>query len=443
MKASRFVALAISILMASCRNNLGPSEIKPEIQPATGNPVITQKAFSTATSTSTSHLLNEARWNIYAPDPRHLWNRLFRQLYRRTTNNGREYGWDSLDPLLWYDTTYLLEGTSYQRTISILDEFLAKKGENLITDPLQRAIFQRDLWAVFDWLTLRSDTYSTQRQELQGRLAQVIQKVTLTEDQILALPDNYEAASKSNAFPTNYQSETPDIGFLPADLLHPHSDWVCLGREGGPIAMTHTEEFPSFGRSVFLIFIRVPGGREATLRFLQELNEKRPLTLQLADTDVALVRRALLINNQGNLSPSPIIESVQIRHFAYVGVSFTTENSYEFQIDRTLLFAGTAGGLEPITNEIMLFRSHDDIFQTGLSMGKVLIPEICATCHEAFGRTLTLSILSYSRFRFPLPEQATPTLIETTPEREAQTVIIWKHKHQTWQALENFTNQLH
>jgi hypothetical protein len=441
MKACSFIALVISILTASCAASLRPSEITPGIQPPTGSPAVTQKAFSTSIPTSTPNTLNEVPWNIYDPDPQHLWNRLFRQFYRRTTNDGQEYGWDSLDPLLWYDTTHVFEGASYQQAISILDEFLSTKGEDLITDPLQRAIFQRDMWAVFDWLTVRSDSYPTQSEELQRRLAQVIRKVALTEDQILSLPDNYEGAIKSKSFAPNYQSQTPDIGFLPADLLYADSEWVCLGREDGPIAMTHTEEFPFFGRSVFLVFIRVPGGREATLKFLQELNEKRPLTLQLADTEVALVRRAMLINDQGDITPSPITESVQIRHFEYVGVSFASQNFYEFQLNRASLLVGAAGGLQPLAKEIMLFRSHDDVFQTGLTVGEVLIPGICAGCHV--GGTLTLSILSYSRFRFPLPDQGSPVLIQTMPELEARTVITWKQKHQTWHAFETFTNELH
>lgn len=441
MKVRGFIAFSISILMFSCTSSLGTTEITPGTQIPTSKPVTTQEAPATPILTSTSNVLNEVKWNIYDPDPQHLWNRLFRQLYRRTTNDGREFGWDALDPLLWYDTTYLLDGTSYQQTISVLDEFLSTKGEDLIADPLQRAIFQRDMWAVFDWLTLQSDSYPSQRQELQWRLAQVIRKVALTEGEILSLPDNYEAAIRSKTFQTNYLSETPDIGYLPVDLLQPDGEWLCLGREGGPIAMTHTEEFPFFGRSAFLVFIRIPGGREATLQFLQELNEKRPLTLQLADTEVALVRRAMLINDQGNLTPSPIVESVQIRHFAYIGVNFTMQHSYEFNLNRVFLFADAAGGLQPVAKELMLFRSHSDVFQTGLSFREVLIPEICTTCHEAFGGGLTLSILSFSRFRFPLPEQGSPVLIETTPELEAQNVILWKQKHQTWQALEALWHQ--
>ncbi|SRR6266498_4012373 len=440
MKAYSFIALVISILIVSCTASLGPAEITPGIQSPTRNPAPMRETSSTPIPTATPNTLNEVRWNIYDPDPKHLWNRLFHQLYRRTTNDRHEYGWDALDPLLWYDTTHLLEGTSYQQSIQLLDEFLSTKAEDLIADPLRRAIFQRDIWAVFDWLTVRSDSYPTQSAELQRRLAQVIQKIALTDDEILSLPDNYEAAIKSKSFAPKYQSQTPDIGFLPPDLLHPDSEWVCLGRAGGPIAMTHTEEFPFFGRSVFLVFIRVPGGREATLRFLQELNEKRPLTLQLADTEVALVRRAMLIDDQGDIIPSPITESVQTRHFVYVGESFASQNFYEFQLNRVSLFAGAAGGFQPVAKEFMTFGSHGDVFQISGDV-QALVPEICASCHA--GGTLALSILSYSRFRFPLPDQGSPVLIQTTPELEARTVIAWKQKHQTWQAWETFTSELH
>ena len=436
MKVRSFIILAISILMFSCTSGLGPSEITPRTEPPTSRPVGTRAASSTQIPTPTPGALNEVRWAVYDPDSQHLWNRLFHQLYRRTTNDGRELGWDALDPLLWHNTTYLLEGASYQQTISVLDEFLSTKGENLITDPLKRAIFQRDMWAVFDWLTLRSDSYPTQSQELQWRLVQLIRRVALTEAEILSLPDNYEATVRSGAFPMSYQTETPNIGFLPADLLQPDGEWVGLGREDGPVAMSHTEEFPFFGRSVFLVFVRVPGGREATLQFLRELNEKRSLTLQLANTDLALVRRSLLINDQAGLTLSPIAESVQIRHFTYVGVNFVTQGAYEFKLDRVSLFAKAGSSLQPVIKEIMLFRSHGDMFQTGLTVEEAIIPDICKACHEPSGNGLTIGFLSYSRFRFPLPEQGPPVLTATTPELEAQQVIAWKQKHQTWRAWE-------
>src|SRR5205085_4483421 len=88
---------------------------------------------------------------IYDADPHHLWNRLHRALYVRTAADGREVGADRLDPLLWANTRHLLSGKSHEDAVAVLDEFLNHHGEQLILDPLRRAILQRDLWAVFDW----------------------------------------------------------------------------------------------------------------------------------------------------------------------------------------------------------------------------------------------------------------------------------------------------
>jgi hypothetical protein len=73
---------------------------------------------------------------IYDPDPQHLWNRLHRALWVRIGPDGKEYGNDRLDPLLWSETKYLLEGKSHEQAIAVLDEFLAKQGEKLVKEPL-------------------------------------------------------------------------------------------------------------------------------------------------------------------------------------------------------------------------------------------------------------------------------------------------------------------
>ncbi len=382
----------------------------------------------------------EITWDVYHPDPQHLWNRLFRQFYGRMTKDGREYGRDALDPLLWYDTTYLLEGHSHQQAIQLLDEFLSIRGERLIAEPLKRAMLQRDMWAIFDWLALRSDDQEVQRRALQQRLAQVIQVLALPEDEIRSLPDNYEAAVNSQSFPMNYQDENPGLAFLPPDLLRPGGEWVCLGRESGPIAMTHTEEFPFFGRSVFLVFIRVPSGREATLNYLRDLNLRSTSSVP-AGTEVALVRRMLLIDEQGDMVPSPLVESVQIRHF----VSSNTQRFFEFTLSRERLFAWQTGGLRPLDSsdkEFILFRSQGfDWFGSNseeAEHGRFATLRTCTACHieQVLGITGAKSILSYSRQRFPLPDQQQPVLMETTPGLEAQAVISWKLKQGNWQALQ-------
>jgi len=133
---------------------------------------------------------------IYDQNPQHLWNRLHSALFVRTRSDGRVFGRDELDPLLWDQTKFLLSGPSYQRATKLLDEFLSTNGERLITDPLKRAMLQRDLWAVFDWCP-RIDLG---KKELMPRLARVIQRLELSPDQIRGLPDTYGTAVASKSF---------------------------------------------------------------------------------------------------------------------------------------------------------------------------------------------------------------------------------------------------
>jgi hypothetical protein len=398
-----------------------------------------------AESTVTSHVTQTklsggaSGWSVYHPDPEHLWNRVFRQLYRRVAPGGEEYGADELDPLLWFDTTYLLTGPSHKQAIQVLDEFLSTHAETLIREPLRRAMFQRDLWAVFDWLAWPTESFLGERQELEGRLAQIMRRVSLSKEEILSLPDNYALAVKTKNYPENVEAGSPELPFFPADLFQTESAWVPLGRQGGPVAMTHTESFPFFGRSAFLVFVRSPAGREGTLDFIESLNtETDPVTA--IDSDVALVRRMLLIDEQGEIILSPLVETIQLRHFS-PGQSF-----YEFELDRSRLLQGLAGGLALRKDFFMLFMGHGDVFESpDIPDERAAIPQICKACHFEYppipNSGNTMSIISYSRQPFSLPDNESPFLFATTPMREAQSVIEWKHHHMTWKTLEKLWEQ--
>src|SRR5262249_40313140 len=129
---------------------------------------------------------------IYADDPEHLWNRLHVALFVRTTAQGKSYGHDEGDPLLWPESTFLLTGEHHKHVLALLDEFLARDGDRLVKDPLRRAVFQHDLWAIFDWLADRGDRhgrFSSERRALYVRLAKVIRRLALSKEEIDKLPD--------------------------------------------------------------------------------------------------------------------------------------------------------------------------------------------------------------------------------------------------------------
>ena len=379
----------------------------------------------------------EPSWNLYDPDPDHIWNRVFRLFYERTDQNGTKYGLGELDPLLWFDTTYLLSGPSHQQALAVLDEYLKTDAQNLIRDPLKRAMFQRDLWAVFDWLASQSEPYPAEREALQSRLTQIIKRVALTPAEIESLPDNYVLTSQSGAFPTSFQVHDPKIAFLPSDISRPGSGWVPIGREGGPIAWAHTQGFPFLGRSVFLVFVRSPKDKTATLDLVQSLGTDPVLA---AGSEVALVRRMLLIDNQGRLRLSPLVETVQIRHFS------PQQFFYQFELDRARLLKERSDTLSLNMSVFPLFASHGDPFERrDLPELEVAIPDLCQGCHFDDPAITSLgnmqSVISYSRFNFPLPNNQRPIISPTNWEKEAESVLRWKINHQSWQTLLDLWHQ--
>ena len=115
---------------------------------------------------------------LFHKDRDHLWNRVHAAFYIRVGPDGRSYGDDRLEPLLWYHSKYLLEGMPAERAVAVLEEFLRGKGEALIDDPAKRAILQRDLWLVSNWLASKQpdDTHK----KLARLLAEVIRRLALT-----------------------------------------------------------------------------------------------------------------------------------------------------------------------------------------------------------------------------------------------------------------------
>jgi hypothetical protein len=266
---------------------------------------------------------------IYDPDPAHLWNRLHEALFVRVGPDGLTYGQDRLEPLLWGSSKHLLEGPSHRRAVAVLEEFLKSRGEKRIDDPLKRAVLQRDLWLVFNWLEgshyhfyepePKPDEVRAAQDRLRRPLAAVIGRLALTPEQVAHLPDNYAAAVASGAFPKRFDPAHPDQPYLPADLFAADGLWVCVGRPDGPDAPTHLRDNGTnvFTNSAFLVFLRLPAGRAATVEYLRRLRSfDGPMLVEAKDagnpakylpnpklpplpvgTEMALVRRALLITS--------------------------------------------------------------------------------------------------------------------------------------------------
>ena len=294
--------------------------------------------------------------SLYHADPEHLWNRLHEALFVREGPDGRPYGQDRLEPLLWAKSKYLLEERSHERAMALLGEFLKNKGEQLIDDPLKRAVLQRDLWLVFNWLEglhrdfaepkLTVEAARAAHERLRGPLAAVIRRLALSPPEIRDLPDNYAAAVASGQFAKSFDLEKPDQTFLPIELFSADGPWVCVGRADGRTAPQHLREENPFTNSVFLVFVRLPAGRVAVADYLKHRPPFPP------GTELALVRRAMLIDTSHRIVPSSLTESVQIRTIR------GGEVPSEFRLSRSQLFAGRGGGLRSSGN-------NDRDFKTG------------------------------------------------------------------------------
>ena len=281
--------------------------------------------------------------SVYDPDPQHLWNRIYSSLYVRVGQDGKAYARDELDPLLWPGSKYLLAQTRNREAIGLLDEFLAKDGEKMIKDPLKRAFLQRDLWAIFDWLADPDAEYQAEtgrqvaeRRDLRVRVAQVIRRLALSADQIQSLPDNYTAAVAAKALPTQHDPSHPDKAFLPSNLTVSNGSWVALTDTGAIVVAPQHAQFTR-GRSSFFVLMNLPDGRKATLNYLEKLRTfPNPLMPRPVDsggrfkgkfgpalnpelpqfpvgTQVALGREMLLIDDQGKITPTRLLESLQLR----------------------------------------------------------------------------------------------------------------------------------
>jgi hypothetical protein len=419
---------------------------------------------------------------IYDPNPNQLWNRLNATLFERTAPDGKKFGLDELDILYWSSTTNLLAGTSRRKALAILDEFLQTHGEKQIHDPLKRALLQRDLWELFDWSTgyTSSPDGKLARRKLQSRLAMAIRRLALTTNEIAALPDNYARSTKISA---------PD---LPAGLNQTNGDWLSVSDQNDLLtAPTHVGSFR--GHSTFQVLVRFPEGRQAAIAYLDQLrrfehvwiyetnnfattNEPHEilslnpnLPLFPTNTEWALVRRMSVIDADGNIQPTPVMENVQMRRYYGFGeptvemvtnlngyvvpVGIPPIKFYEFQMDRRQNGElRELGQNEKDFNFVHFMGMGVDQFEytPRNASNEVAVPDsarlqsvtlnTCMTCHSGPG---LFSVNSYTRSLsfFSESPQRPANLTPLDFDREIKNTIFWKQRQFDWGLLQGTWRQ--
>lgn len=442
---------------------------------------------------------------IYDPDPEHLWNRLHEALFVRTGPDGADYGRDRLEPLLWRTSRHLLQGPSHRRLLSVLDEFLRDDGATRIDDPLKRAMLQRDLWLVFSWVESSHAIvfgsgptpylWDAAQARLREPLARAIGRLALPAPAIARLPDTYALAVASRAYPAVDDPRVPDRPFLPADLFVPNGPWVSIGREDALVAPMHLLQDNPFTTSAFLVFISLPGGRAATLAYVERLRTfDRPLLMKSSEEDegrglaympnpalpafpagtrVALVRRALLVDTAGAIVPTTLTENVQVRVYrtvapstreafedgmrvdpAFVARFHAAQSSNEFVLSRARLFGGRAGGLQAVGRDEEDFRTGFstqgvDVFELGRSPAEWAAArrqarplDTCQSCHSYPGIYSVNTFFPYRFSSFSRPPTPPPTRFAAIPVPAAVAAgVKWKESRPDWLTLKRLLNE--
>jgi hypothetical protein len=344
---------------------------------------------------------------LFDPDPAHPWNRLHRIFYVRSVAKGQRYTHHGLDAPFGSHGKVLLAEPLYTQALNALDAFLRAKDDERIKDPRKRALLQRDLWYIFDALAEPSwdspmDCETTwekqaQRRTLEKRLVQVMRRLEQPAKQLRQLPDNYALTSQSKAFPAAFDPKRPEQPYLPADLrFDGQGDWVPISRFlphgalnlGAPFHVSFSQ-----GRAVFVALIRLPGGRKQTEAYLARMQEVQERDLKtfppLPDgSQVALVRRMLLIDDRSMLQGTPVTESVQLRVFPKAA----EQHFFEFTLDRSALLSGH-GGLRAVgaaESEFFGFANAEgsimndaEPFDNGPRRKPVVVLSGCIRCHAA------------------------------------------------------------
>jgi hypothetical protein len=336
---------------------------------------------------------------------------------------------------------------------------------------LKRALLLNDIWAAFDLAASPNGIPSGNREgaALQRRLARIIGRLRLENSAISALPDNYAEAVKSAAFDSDFDPEHPENPFLPPDLFDPNGPWVLIrdGR-GEPAAPVHVQRLS--GRSAFLVLVRCPGGREATLSYLKTLNlyptpwllkpaeiatsypshervrwdplRLDPSTPQFPEgTMVALVRQMMVLNEKLEPLPTSITQKVQFRVYKKIGgtrsgdprTNFNARQvAYEFVMRRRDLLAGKSGGLQPvgpIEAEYQLIHRKLGLTRTKELQGLAVL-STCVSCHNGEG------IFSVNSYRDFFTMTTNPQLLPSNDlSHERAAAGLWKMKQFDWGLL--------
>ncbi len=247
--------------------------------------------------------------------------------------DGKSYARDETSPAIFAWSEFPFDDKTFKEFDKAMDDFAALPQERIEQySDVKRALLQRHLWKVFDttfdWTWWKekptwywggrkyfAKSHMDRRRASQPKLAALMRRLALTKTQIQSLPNPLATTVKSGGFATAHDPKDRFKPFLPADIYGKDSSFVCLGEDRHEIPVSqHTGKL--YARSMFLQFMRLPGGRTETLEYMERIKTK---TEQFpVGTQFALIEQPYLISKEGEMILSPMIVSAQLR--AYLDV---------------------------------------------------------------------------------------------------------------------------
>ena len=355
---------------------------------------------------------------IYSEQGNHAWDGVHQALFVRTFTTGETYYHRLSFDVPWTDFHRLSNGEAEYRAIlkkfDAIDQLPIEQME--AAPAIRRLIFFRDLWAVFEKL---NGMVSKERGvELRQRVARIMKRLELSDDEISRLPDTLALLHDPRQFPDAPDSANRSKPYLPTTILSEHSEWITLAthnsiegiEELAQSAPAHTKSVDR--RSLFSIHMRFPEGRKAGEAFITK-NRKNDRFQFPSGTELALLRRAVAANHIGKLKVTNVVESLQLLVTPLPEAK--SDARFKFVLDRSALLAGEPGLIPLELNSPVdafsfessgqwLMRSPLDadgeLLVLGRGKGHVGVPsmEHCVACHGIQNSNFSANFAPFSVF---------------------------------------------
>jgi hypothetical protein len=321
----------------------------------------------------------------------------------------------------------------------------------------RRLIFLRDLWPVFDGLHFAHYSWPrdedegasgkavARRDELLRRVARIMKRLELTDEEVRALPNAFQTIGEKKLYPKAFDSSSESEPFFPTDLLDNDGPWVTYSSEREPSAggMAHMDSVRH--RSVFTLHLRMPDGRDGAVKYLKEFTKTEGQQFLPPGTTLALLRRALVPTRSEKLLVSPFVESLQL-----IAVTPLEDQRFKFTLDRKAFLTGGAGmkllgkddpvdtsSFESIIiqsrimstlprepappSESLIAGQYRTLREIPSSLG------ICAECHSIATRN---NIFGSRGLR----NAATVAYLQSHPDEAAATIVKKKEASEEWKS---------